>query len=284
MILFVKNSHSSDLTMIPFGRLRLTNPRRLSNLTPPRETPIARRFNPHNNRDRERFETCKDSHKQANNAIKQQPIAQRSNCVSKMVSTPTTRDPRGRFAPGNGGGPGRPRKEREAVYQAAFSDALPPATFGAIVRMLATKALGGSVQAARLLIEHAIGRPSLKIEWSDDSEFRVAGLTPDGATANLIEQLRARLEQIHQREAALQEWQSNGSRATSPPEPRAATNGQANHVDAIEPSKECNKSTAGPSIEARILASHKAGLSIEQISSNHDVSPQQIKKIIRSGE
>ncbi|TWU27621.1 hypothetical protein [Bythopirellula polymerisocia] len=104
----------------------------------------------------------------------------------------------GKFTKGNPGGPGRPRKEREAYYMKAFCHALGPGALAEIVDAMREKALGGSVAAARLLMEFAMGKPLMQLEVSasEGEEFRVAGMSPGTMQQKYLNRL---LEKIQER-------------------------------------------------------------------------------------
>jgi hypothetical protein len=69
-----------------------------------------------------------------------------------------SRDGKGRFAPGNPGGPGRPRGARERL-QAAAEDAITPEHIGAMMRKALVLALQGNLNAMRFVVERVCGRP-----------------------------------------------------------------------------------------------------------------------------
>lgn len=97
------------------------------------------------------------------------------------TSKTKSRDSRGRFLAGNSisHGHGRPRKEQEQAYLLAFQKGLSDNDLTAVVKAIVKQAKGGSVAAARLLIENCIGRPATRIEWgAENEEYRVAGETP----------------------------------------------------------------------------------------------------------
>ena len=62
------------------------------------------------------------------------------------------KDTRGRFAPGNRGGPGRPRKEYEASRQAVVFRSVSDETVARILDVLVTAALQGDVSAAKAVL------------------------------------------------------------------------------------------------------------------------------------
>ena len=69
------------------------------------------------------------------------------------------RDARGRFLPGNSGGPGRPPAASVHEHRAALVNAVTPDDIRAVARMLVDRALEGDVGAAKLLFERLLGAP-----------------------------------------------------------------------------------------------------------------------------
>jgi len=124
------------------------------------------------------------------------------------------RDDRGRFAPGNSLSPGRPSKEREKQYLAAFDKALPANELSTVVAAVLVKAKSGSIPAARLLLEYAIGRPIQRFEFEDESEYRVAGENPRENLERMQTYIAERVQQMRDAEA-------ERNRATQPPRDRA---------------------------------------------------------------
>src|SRR5215212_2718000 len=74
-------------------------------------------------------------------------------------TTANGRDSGGRFTAGNGGGPGNPFARRTAALRKAIQDAATPDLLTAIAGVVAQKALGGDLSAARLFFSYAAGRP-----------------------------------------------------------------------------------------------------------------------------
>lgn len=70
------------------------------------------------------------------------------------------RDENGRFASGNGGGPGRPPRATEERYQDILKEAVTFAQFKRIIQTMAKKAEKGDTTATRLLMEYIIGKPA----------------------------------------------------------------------------------------------------------------------------
>lgn len=69
------------------------------------------------------------------------------------------RDPQGRFAAGNAGGPGR-RPGRSNEFRQAVEQAVSPDHVAAIMRRLVRKALEGDITASRLVLERMCGKPA----------------------------------------------------------------------------------------------------------------------------
>ena len=69
------------------------------------------------------------------------------------------RDGRGRFAPGNRGGPGNPHAAQVSRLRSALLDAITPDDMRAIISALIGKARSGDVHAASVLFERVLGKP-----------------------------------------------------------------------------------------------------------------------------
>ena len=67
------------------------------------------------------------------------------------------RDPKGRFLPGNSGGPGNPHALKTARLRAAMMRAVSPGDLVAVVKTLVQLAKGGDVAAAKLLLDRVLG-------------------------------------------------------------------------------------------------------------------------------
>lgn len=67
------------------------------------------------------------------------------------------RDTAGRFAPGNPGGPGRPRRAVEGDYLRALTDRLTPDAWGAIVDTAIDDARAGDAKAREWLARYVLG-------------------------------------------------------------------------------------------------------------------------------
>jgi len=70
------------------------------------------------------------------------------------------RNENGQFAKGNGGGPGRPRLDAEQKYLRTLHRSLLQRDVREIVKKLIGKAKTGNIQAAKVLLEYAIGKPT----------------------------------------------------------------------------------------------------------------------------
>jgi len=69
------------------------------------------------------------------------------------------RDAKGRFAPGNPGGPGNPFARQVAALRQALLNSVTPADLQAVAKALIQRAVEGNVQAAKLLLSYTIGKP-----------------------------------------------------------------------------------------------------------------------------
>lgn len=72
---------------------------------------------------------------------------------------PDTRATRGRFAPGNTGGPGNPFAKAVGQLRSALLAAVTKADIEAIVAGLVKEAKAGNVPAAREVLDRCLGRP-----------------------------------------------------------------------------------------------------------------------------
>lgn len=74
-----------------------------------------------------------------------------------MSDDTNRRDERGRFADGNPGGPGRPRRATEVVYMRAFSDVLTPEAWRDICETAVNAARDGDAKAREWVARYALG-------------------------------------------------------------------------------------------------------------------------------
>lgn len=72
----------------------------------------------------------------------------------------TGRDSRGRFAAGNGGGPGNPFGRYTALLREALVAAVTEEDMQAIVHKMIAMAKAGSIPAMRMLLQYVIGKPT----------------------------------------------------------------------------------------------------------------------------
>ncbi len=70
-----------------------------------------------------------------------------------------TRDENGRFVKGNGGGPGRPKREREVEYYRILQTAVSPEDWQLIVNKAVSEAKRGDAVARKWLADYLIGPP-----------------------------------------------------------------------------------------------------------------------------
>lgn len=77
-----------------------------------------------------------------------------------MAKNSSGRDGAGRFAPGNLGGPGRPRRETERAYLSIISEMCPPETWREIVAKAVDRARHGDEKAREWLASYLVGKPA----------------------------------------------------------------------------------------------------------------------------
>ena len=69
------------------------------------------------------------------------------------------RDANGRFARGNPGGPGNPYTRQTALLRQVVQDELNEVELRIVLQRLKALALGGDVQAIKLILAYAVGKP-----------------------------------------------------------------------------------------------------------------------------
>ena len=77
----------------------------------------------------------------------------------RQQTVPNGRNTNGTFAPGNPGGSGNPHARKVAQLRTAILDCLNTEAMASIVNGLLIAAQSGDVQAAKLLLSYAVGRP-----------------------------------------------------------------------------------------------------------------------------
>ena len=80
------------------------------------------------------------------------------------------REANGRFAKGNGGGPGRPKQERERRYLEVTVDCVPFAQWERIVKRAAKDAEAGDAVARRWLGDYLLGPPQKRVDVTTDGK------------------------------------------------------------------------------------------------------------------
>ena len=80
-------------------------------------------------------------------------------CPSDAAPEETERDPLGRFAPGNKGGPVNPFARRLGMLRCALVRRIKPEAVEAIADVLIDRAKAGDVAATRLVLSYGIGKP-----------------------------------------------------------------------------------------------------------------------------
>ena len=80
-----------------------------------------------------------------------------------------TRDDKGRFAKGNGGGPGRPKKEREARYYDVLVSTISIDDWRAIIKRAIQDAKRGDTAARKFIADYLIGPPIERKELTGEN-------------------------------------------------------------------------------------------------------------------
>lgn len=76
------------------------------------------------------------------------------------------RDTNGRFVKGNGGGPGRPKKEKEAAYLDILLSVVTPDDWRKVCAVALARAKSGDAKARDWLSNYIVGRPVERHEVS----------------------------------------------------------------------------------------------------------------------
>ena len=76
----------------------------------------------------------------------------------------TVHDTKGRFLPGNPGGPGNPHAAAVAAWRGAMVKTVAPEDVQKVVGVLVDKAKAGEAWAVRELLDRCLGRPQQRME------------------------------------------------------------------------------------------------------------------------
>jgi hypothetical protein len=122
-----------------------------------------------------------------------------------LVTHGKSRDARGRFIPGHDVvSPGRPCRVVEKEFLAAFHRGCPPSELEAVTAKLVELALAGDVNAARLLLSHALPL-SARVELMTEpptEPYRVAGQRASQTNNEMAKRLMASIKRTRERDAA----------------------------------------------------------------------------------
>ncbi len=116
--------------------------------------------------------------------------------MSLSDTTTKGRDEKGRFAEGNPGGPGNPYTRQTALLRQIVQDELNEVEVRIIVQRLKALAVGGDIQAIKLVLAYAVGKPENaanpdevdRLEW----QLRQRLSVPPGEVERLAERVPAR--------------------------------------------------------------------------------------------
>jgi hypothetical protein len=114
------------------------------------------------------------------------------------------RDPRGRFAKGNPGGPGNPFARKTAQFRKVLQETVTDEDIQAAARKLIEQARAGDLAAIRLLFSYTIGKPAAAVdpdrveveEWKLMQETSVAPQVMSGVLQSLPADWVVRMLQI----------------------------------------------------------------------------------------
>jgi len=81
-----------------------------------------------------------------------------------------TRDSKGRFLPGNPGGPGNPQAGNVGKWRQALAEAVSAEDLAEVTRKLVKAAKAGKPWAVRELLNRCLGKPSVQIDLQADVE------------------------------------------------------------------------------------------------------------------
>ena len=82
-----------------------------------------------------------------------------------------TRDSKGRFLPGNPGGPGNPQARNVGTWRAALADAVSAEDMAEVARKLVTAAKKGAPWAVKELFDRCLGKPHVQVELQADTDY-----------------------------------------------------------------------------------------------------------------
>ena len=92
------------------------------------------------------------------------PQTQPTGSAGAQTGPQVRRDANGRFAIGNGGGPGNPFARQTAALHKALLDKVTVEEIGAIADKLLELAKAGNLAAAKLLLQYVIGKPAQAVQ------------------------------------------------------------------------------------------------------------------------
>jgi hypothetical protein len=79
---------------------------------------------------------------------------------SPLANGDTGRDRKGRFLPGNAGGPGNPHAAAVSKWRSQLVEIITPEDFAAVIAVLVAKAKAGEAWAVRELLDRTVGKPA----------------------------------------------------------------------------------------------------------------------------
>ena len=134
-----------------------------------------------------------------------------------MVTTgKPQRNEKGQFVKGWQGGPGRPPRETERAYLAAFFQACGPDDLADVVSVVLREAKGGDMVACKLLLTHCLPwqmRLEMLSHVPESEEYRVAGRSASATNNVMMARLIAHIQATRARDAACGDWTPSDSKS-----------------------------------------------------------------------
>ena len=82
-----------------------------------------------------------------------------------------TRDSKGRFLPGNPGGPGNPQAGSVGRWRQALAEAVSADDLARVAQKLVAAAKAGEPWAVRELLDRCLGKPHVQVELQADADY-----------------------------------------------------------------------------------------------------------------